>query len=229
LAQVETVLTAVWRAREQGLALNRFITIDLERAGVAQPVEAIGRFLKLIQDALRRRGKATAYVWVQEGGTVVGQHVHLVLHVPAELRHWFARRQAGWLKRCGAERLNGCVDTRAVGHSYGAAFGDDAARTSYDTNLAVLLDYVLKDADAKARAALGIQRLGQFGAVSGKRIGVSQNIRTRPGVLKSQSARRGWMASDHAASSQTKLAPRSRRYRSGGAGETGSSGSSNSV
>ena len=176
-SQVGAALDAVERAIELDLPLNRLITINWEQAGVDDPVAATGTFLKLAKDAMRKQGVGTAHLWVQESGPYVGQHAHILLHVPQRLARWFSGRQRGWFKRCGAVLCKGAVNTRAVGGHYSMALGDNEARAVYRKNLAVVVDYILKDANLKAHKRFNIRRNGGGGSVKGKRHSVSQNLR----------------------------------------------------
>ena len=83
--QAQAVVDGAEAAIDQGIPPNRFITINWEQAGVADPVGATGQFLKFLQDALRKTGHKTAHVWVQEPGAKVGQHAHILVHIPRRL------------------------------------------------------------------------------------------------------------------------------------------------
>jgi len=159
-----------------GLPLNRFITINWAAMGVTDPVKATGRFLKLIKDALRSKGCASAHVWVSECGPVQGVHTHIVIHMPPELGRWWQARQAQWLKQCGAVPVRGGVVSRAVGGSYHCSQGDEQSRAHYMINLFEVIDYILKGVCRRARMTLNVRHKAYGGTVTGKRTATSQNI-----------------------------------------------------
>lgn len=169
--QAANLAAAARYAVELGAPLNRFVTINWEAAGVVDCAGATGRFLKYASDWLRRRGGHIAYIWVQEGGNRVGQHAHILLHVPADLARRFSELQRRWLGGCGAEFHRGLIKSRPVGRSYRAAFGSDPS--IYDGNLRRVLGYLLKEADEVGQPG------GQCSLVVGKRCATSQNIGAR--------------------------------------------------
>ena len=177
--QALTADRASKRSIELELPLNCFVTIDWELAGVVDPVKATGKYLKLVTDALRKHGHVMAYLWVQERGPIVGQHAHVLLHLPPSLARWFKRRQPAWLRSCGVPARKGLSRAVCIGRSYQQCLGEAPDRDRYRRDLEYLLSYLLKDAEPKARTLLGIRHEGQFGAVRGKRASVSQNLRAK--------------------------------------------------
>lgn len=175
------LLEAKDRALRIGLPFNRFTTVHWEAAGVADDLKATGRLLKLMGDWLRSRGRRAAFVWVRENGLGKGAHVHILLHLPPELADSFNACQRGWLKACGAQWRKGVLKTRSIGRSYRQALGGGQ---DYLTNLAEVVDYLLKGADHRARERFGIKRSDDGGTVAGKRCGVSQSL--GPTALKRQ-------------------------------------------
>jgi len=156
-----------------GLPLNRFVTINWEAAGVGDGVRATGRFLKHAQDWLRRLGHRLAYVWVQERGSRIGQHVHILLHVPPACVRRFGQLQRGWLRASRAILSKGVVKTRPVGRDYAAALREENG--GYLRDLERVLRYVMKQSARRA----GPETLlwGTSGSfVLGKRCSTSENI-----------------------------------------------------
>lgn len=171
-ADAGKVLKAGRHAVEAGLPFNRFTTVHWAKAGVTDGLAATGRLLKLAGDWVRSRGGRFAWTWVREGGEK-GEHVHILLHLSPDLAGGFNRRQRAWLGACGATWLQGVLFSRPIGRTLRQAMtgGDD-----YSANLAEVLDYVLKGADATTRERLGIRRSEPGGELVGKRCGVSQNL-----------------------------------------------------
>lgn len=170
------LLKAAHYAAAAGMPLNRFTTVHWQKAGVADGLAATGRFLKLAGDWIRSRGGRFAWIWVREGGSEKGEHVHILLHLPPHLAGGFNRRQRGWLKACGAAWRAGVILSPPIGRCLAHAYQGELAGRSYAVNLGVVLDYVLKGADHRARESLGIRRREHGGEIVGKRCGVSQNI-----------------------------------------------------
>lgn len=159
-----------------GHPLNRFVTVHWEAGGLGGSLPTT-RFLKQAGDWLRLRGVPRVWVWVREGGDNKGDHVHILMHVPAHLGQAFARRQRRWMKACGSVYRTGVIKTRAIGHSYATPQpGSELART-YGPNLRTAVEYLLKGADAAAAKTLGLTRPREFeGMITGKRTATSQAI-----------------------------------------------------
>ena len=176
LAAVENIIAAASFAQAIDLPLNRFTTIHWQHAGVADPLAATGRFLKLAGDWLRSRGGGFAYVWVREGGETKGEHVHILLHVPADLAPAFGHRQRGWLKACGVAWRRGVIRSRPVGRSIHHADRHTMFGEPYEQHLAAVIGYLLKGANPAARDSLHLSRISNSGTLTGKRCGTSQNV-----------------------------------------------------
>ena len=171
--QRSNLIAASRHAVTIGLPLNRFVTINWEAAGVDDGVRATGRFLKHAQDWLRRLGHRLAYVWVQERGGRVGQHVHILLHVPPACARRFGQLQRGWLRASGAMLIKGVVKTRPVGRDYSAALR--AQNGDYLRDLGKVLRYVMKQSSRRPGPAA--HPWGTSGSlVLGKRCSTSENI-----------------------------------------------------
>lgn len=175
LAAVENIIAAASFAWAIGLPLNRFTTIHWQHAGVDDPLAATGRFLKLAGDWLRSRGGGFAYVWVREGGVTKGEHVHILLHVPASLARSFGHRQRGWLKACGGTWLRGIVRSRPVGRSIHHADRHTMFGEPYEQHLAAGIGYLVKGADHYVSETRGLKRRAFGGILTGKRCGTSAN------------------------------------------------------
>jgi hypothetical protein len=183
-AQRSNLIAASRHAAPIGLPLNRFVTINWEAAGVADGVSATGRFLKHAQDWLRRHRHRLAYIWVQERGRRIGQHVHILLHVPPTCARRFGQLQRRWLRASGATLKKGIVKTRPVGRDYAAALRP--GNGSYLRDLGRVLRYVMKQSSMRAGTRTHHwDTSGSF--VLGKRCSTSENIgsaaRTRFGSV----------------------------------------------
>lgn len=176
--QVAAMIEGGLHAQRIGYPLNRFTTIDWDRAGVIDLWVAQSAFIKYIRDWLRchKAGPAT-YVWVIENGPRHGLHSHIMLHVPPGLIKDFNKRQRKWWKQIGVDlNIKGTIHSEHIGHSYWAGFGQGAGVAAYRQNLAHLTHYLAKAADLEARQAHQITHSPQHSDVPGKRTGTSLNI-----------------------------------------------------
>lgn len=189
LRTASDVRAAMIHAGHVGLVPNRHVTINLEAAGICNPVKSIGWLMKRMSDGCRRRGLAMSYVWVREVGSVVGEHVHILLHLPPSLGTWFARRKAGWLKQLGAKRRRGVSVTRSI---RGAPLREGVSVASPELlreNIGALTSYVLKHCSDDVQRHLGIVSAGD-NLLVGKRVSISQNLhrKAREGCSRCRSA-----------------------------------------
>ena len=171
----EKLLFAARHAVEIGRPLNRFLTVHFDKAGLADPVRAIGQLLKLMGDWLRCNGSELVAVWVRENGPDKGEHVHILLSVPPDRVRAFNRMQRGWFGLIGAKWRRGAYRSKPVGRSHVVAFNYLSADL-YQQELAGVLDYLLKGADLQARTTHGIGRNADGGELWGKRCGTTENL-----------------------------------------------------
>lgn len=183
----ESLILAAEHANHIGKPLNRMLTVHFDAAGISDPVKATGQLLKLMGDWLRCYNSAITAVWVREAGPAKGEHVHILLSVPPPILRSFTRMQRGWFKKIGAAWKLGVYLSRPIGGSHKVAFSE-ASTNLYQQALTGALHYLLKGADAKARAAHGISRRDEGGELWGKRCGITENIgraaRLRSGRIK---------------------------------------------
>lgn len=170
--QAENVRAGAYHAARIGLPLNRFITIDWELAGVDNFVPTTGRFLKLAGDWLRKHDSHLAYVWVREAGDTIGNHVHILLHVPPQMVRRSAQLQRGWLRACGAKLAKRVIKTRPIGAAYRLAVTGPPEVYVFELRKAV--SYLLKQGRDRTNP---FDRRGRRGSmVTGKRCSTSENI-----------------------------------------------------
>lgn len=174
LQSARDVRAALCHSIHIGIPPNRHLTIDLEAAGAPDPILATGRFLKLLRDAARRRGALVGHVWVRECGRTVGDHVHILLHVP-DIPRWFARRKAVWLKLAGLRPVIGGSRTRVIRGYALDEHGGLKSPALYARNLENLERYLLKHCSPEVQRALGISSHGPC-LITGKRVAISQNL-----------------------------------------------------
>ena len=171
----ENLLLAAERAIRIGKPLNRMLTVHFDAAGISDPVKATGQLLKLMGDWLRCYNSAITAVWVREAGSSKGEHVHILLSVPPPILRSFTRMQRGWFRKIGAAWKLGVYKSRPIGGSHKVAFSE-ASVSLYQQAITGALHYLLKGADAKARATHRISKRGDGGELWGKRCGTTENI-----------------------------------------------------
>ena len=175
--KVEMILQGAYHAIVIGLPLNRMITIDWEQALVDDCLAARAFFLRSLRDWLRSLGFATANVWVQECGDIIGTHTHMLVHVPPACVARLGQLQKGWLKRAGVVSKKGIIVSKPIGlTSWVAVSADPETHVAYLRNLKEVVHYIAKDASSLARRKFRITKPGQFGIVVGKRAGTSRNL-----------------------------------------------------
>ncbi|WP_430447184.1 hypothetical protein [Sphingorhabdus contaminans] len=176
LQQAQDLIAAAHLALRLGKPLTRHLTVRLERQGIADcdAVKAIGRLITLLRDHVRKTtGGEIAYLWVREHGAVIGGHVHILLHLPAEYK-WQGQRAKKWAERIsGRSYKRGAIKTTRVG---GAAKTHEHNPGLYLANLATVVGYLIKGTCPKNGAALELKRIKAQGRLSGKRCGWSTNI-----------------------------------------------------
>ena len=171
----ENLILAAEHAIQIGKPLNRMLTVHFDAAGIPDPVKATGQLLKLMGDWLRCNNTAITAVWVREAGGAKGEHVHILLSVPPPILGSFTRMQRGWFKKIGAAWKRGVYLSRPIGGSHKLAFSE-ASTDLYKQALTGALHYLLKGADAQARAAHAISKRGDGSELWGKRYSTTENI-----------------------------------------------------
>lgn len=173
LAQCEKLAAAAEYAEQLGLPFNRHWTVHYESAGIdeANATAFIRRLLKLLGDYARRNGAQLAAVWCRENGKRKGGHVHILLHLPADLSlKGYTRR---WVRLAGGQCRKGVSHVRSIGVNLEAA---KSGSEHYRQNVANVRAYLMKGATTEAGEALGLERFGIGGPIVGKRCGWTQNI-----------------------------------------------------
>lgn len=171
--QARRIIAASQAACQEGLPFNRFITIAWGIAGVdgRDATKATGTFIKYARDWITYYGGAMPWVWVQEYGARLGQHAHILSHVPAELDLTFRVMPRRWVTSiAGGKYPKGLINTQKLS----AANTLEANPMVYEAQLAGKLHYMLKCTPARLEADLGLGQWamkpwGQSGPVIGKR------------------------------------------------------------
>ena len=101
--------------------------------------------------------------------------MHILLSVPPNRIGSFNRMQLGWFKKIGAAWKRGVYRSRLIGGSHKLAFSETSSGL-YQQALTCVLHYLLKGADAQARAAHGISEGGDGGELWGRRCSTTEDI-----------------------------------------------------
>jgi len=174
LRQAAGIIRAAEAACSLGLPFNRHVVIHLEKAGVTDrdAAKAIGAFLRMVRDWLRKAGFRTAGAWVRENGESKGSHVHILMHLPVGAS-WHFQRSRRWLERItGNGYRKGVIVTKCI---RGSA-NPEALFDLYRANLKTLVAYLVKGVRQEQASALRIANCEFSGFIIGKRAGWSQNV-----------------------------------------------------
>lgn len=176
LRQAQDLMAAAQCALRIGKPLTRHLTVRLERQGIADcdAVKAIGRLITLLRDHVRNtNGGEIAYIWSREHGAVIGGHVHILLHLPADYI-WRGQRVQLWLERIsGLQYKKGAIKTTRIG---GTANACEQNPGRYLANLVTIASYLVKGSCPKTGSAIGLEHAKAQGRIIGKRCGKSLNI-----------------------------------------------------
>lgn len=189
LAKAQAIIGAAYHAIKIGLPFNRFVTIHLERAGIADAEAAVsvGSIMKLATDWTRKQGQVLTYSWVREndaGNGSKGSHVHLLCHCPDTLP--IGRMWQRWLRQVsGARYRTKTIKCERIG---GTLNSYACAPAVYLQNLDRVLAYVVKGVSPDDAATLGLPRQQAGGRIIGKRAGWSQNVGAKARVLDAKPA-----------------------------------------
>lgn len=144
MAQAENASEAWLFAIRRGIPLNAFITVHWghapAKAAGLHPVDRNG----LLRDGLKawiyRNAPGVPFAWIEvrEKTRALGEHVHLVAHVPDHLRERFAKAVDRLVAHQSASVSPTAVDVRPVGpkwwdrRAYLMKAGTDEVRQRYD-------------------------------------------------------------------------------------------------
>ncbi|MEE4537528.1 MAG: hypothetical protein V2J51_03425 [Erythrobacter sp.] len=158
--QCRNVIARSFDAWALGLPMNRFITLAWGKAGIDadKAVWATGEFIDKAREWMRGHGyPVTPWVWVQERGPKLGQHAHILLHVPPGLDDLFRPMPCRWGKSfTGGKYQKGHVDAPKLDAAKSAHINPLA----YKAQLLGKLHYMLKCAPAELEAPLEMEGWG---------------------------------------------------------------------
>ena len=184
-AQVWKLVTAAQTAFETGRIFQRHWTVHYGLAGI-QPSDGarfVGKLLDLIGKQARRDGGKVTAIWVRECASGKGEHVHILLHLPAGMS--LRNRTRRWIVAAGGTYRAGVSKVTVIGGRLSkvernrerptAEIGDNSKGHAAQ-NAENVVRYILKAGARETGARLGLLRSGEGGAIIGKRCGWTQNV-----------------------------------------------------
>ena len=172
--QVASMIDAAAFALATGRTFQRHWIIHYGKAGIGEHDGArfVSRVLALVGKQARREGGTLTALWVRERASDKGEHVHILLHLPAAMRlHGRTRR---WIEAAGGTWQAGVSQVRIIGGRLLPEFQKASER--HAANAANVVRYFLKAGNRQTGERLGLTRAGTGGCIVGKRCGWSQNI-----------------------------------------------------
>lgn len=171
-------------AWDAGQPLNRFVTLSCGKAMIpaGEAVTATGAFVTLARQWMHGHGYAMPWVWTQESGEKLGQHAHILMHVPPMLNDLFGPMPRRWAKKlAGGHYPAGMIDTKRLE----GACGPEVNSLLYEASLMGQLQYMLKCAPPELEEMLDMLRWrrkpwGQRSYIIGLRASAWQHPRGAP-------------------------------------------------
>jgi hypothetical protein len=172
--QVAELIEAAAFAFAIGRVFQRHWTVHYGLAGVDRRDGArfVGHLLDTVSKQARREGGAMTLLWVRECASGKGEHVHILLHLPAGMS--LRNRTRRWIEAAGGAWRKGVSKVRIVGGRLSKVERSSEARQR--ENAEKVLRYLLKAASEETGRSLGLTRAGSSGLIVGKRWGCTQNI-----------------------------------------------------
>jgi hypothetical protein len=170
LKNVKSLVEAANASLHMHHPLNLFVTVNCERAKVADDVHSfLSRYLKILPDWVRLRDIPWACIWVLENPPGAGLHWHAIIHLPIKHLKAFQNARQRHLRLAGAKRQARVFRSKLVGPKY------SVNNLAHLHALRGLMRYLLKRADPATCEEFWIDCHNQ-GHVMGKRVGFSQSL-----------------------------------------------------
>jgi len=183
--QVERLLQAAENAFLSGRIFQRHWTVHYGLAGIepSDGARFVGKLLDLISKQARRDGGRMSAIWVRECASGKGEHVHILLHLPAGMS--LRNRTRRWIVAAGGKYRAGVSKVTIIGgrlsiveqsrEALTAKVGENR-RAHTAQNAENVVRYILKAGTRKAGERLDLARSGEGGAIMGKRCGSSNGL-----------------------------------------------------
>jgi hypothetical protein len=172
--QVAGLIESAAYAFATGRVFQRHWTVHYGLAGIkpSHGARFVSHLLDTVTKQARREGGRMTALWVRECASRKGEHVHILLHLPAGMklrnctRHWIIAAGGNW--RRGVSKM------RSVGGRLSNL--EESSKARQVANAANVVQYVLKSAEQETGRMLGLTQAGRLGLIVGKRCGWTQNI-----------------------------------------------------
>lgn len=171
--QVAGLMDAAGCAFATGRVFQRHWTVHYGLAGVppGDGARFVSRLLDLVSKQARREGGHMTALWVRECASGKGEHVHVLLHLPAGMS--LRNRTRRWINAAGGTWKLGVSKVTIVGGLLAKVEKSSDARQR--ENAENVVRYLLKAASEETGARLDLTRWGRGGRIVGKRCGWTQN------------------------------------------------------
>ena len=173
--QVLGLMESARYAFDTGRVFQRHWTVHYGRAGI-QPHDAmrfIGKLLDLVGKQARREGGRVSAIWVRECASGKGEHVHILLHLPAGMS--LRNRTRRWIVAAGGRYRTGVSKVTAIGGRIAKV--DESSKRRQVANAENVVRYILKAVSGEVGEFFRLPRHGEGGAIVGKRCGWTQCLK----------------------------------------------------
>ena len=172
--QVLALMEAAQFAFDTGRVFQRHWTVHYGKAGI-QPSDAmrfIGKLLDLIGKQARREGGRVSAIWVRECASGKGEHVHILLHLPAGMS--LRNRTRRWIVAAGGQYRAGVSKVTLIGGRL-PKIGENREQRQV-ANAENVARYMMKAASGDTGVLLNLPRHGEGGRIIGKRCGTTNDL-----------------------------------------------------
>ena len=170
---VKRLTDAAAVAFADGHIFQRHWTVHYGLAGIdpSDGARFVGKLIDLVKKQARREGGEAYAIWVRECASGKGEHVHILLCLPAGMS--LRNRTRRWIVAAGGTYRAGVSKVTPIGGRI--ARKPQGIRTRI--NAENVLRYFLKAVKAETGEQLGLPRSGEGGRIVGKRCGFTFNLR----------------------------------------------------
>ncbi|MBX7539652.1 hypothetical protein [Qipengyuania sphaerica] len=171
---MRALLDAAAYAISTGRTFQRHWTIHYGKAGIEAENGArfVSKVLALASKQAKREDGVLTALWVRERASDKGEHVHILMHLPAGMRlHGRTRR---WIEAAGGKWQHGVSRITIVGGVLPKIEAENGDR--HTRNASQVVRYLLKASSNDTGQRLDLTRSGMGGRIIGKRCGWTQNI-----------------------------------------------------
>ena len=167
--QVAGLMEAARSAFATGRVFQRHWTVHYGKAGI-QPSEGarfVGKLLDLVSKQARREGGKLSAIWVRECASDKGEHIHILMHLPACMS--LRNRTRQWIVAAGGKYRIGVSKVTLVGGRL-SKIGENREERQV-ANAENVVRYILKAGMQKMGKQLELPRCGAKAVIVGKRCG----------------------------------------------------------